>query len=130
MSDNEKNLNVQDIMNDSPKYPERAAERRGEQPSCEGVYAGPEQMPVFAQPSNPSAMMTYAGPQFMNGGGMGFPMSAVPSPAPQAPVQPTAQQASPDKVQCSKCGSFIPKGSNFCSECGSPMDTAGGGNKA
>ena len=125
----EKEKNAQELLNGSPKYPERAAERSGEQPSCEGVYAGPEQMPVFAQPVQPIAMVTYAGPQFMNNG-IPFQQLGAFAPAPQQPVQPTAQQeASCDKVQCSGCGSFASKGSKFCAECGRQLDTSDGGNK-
>lgn len=118
----EKDLNIQDILKDSPKYPKRAAKRPNDSAMCEGVYAGPEQMPDFAKPVNPMAMMTYEGPQFMNNGGMAFPMSAVPAPAPQ-------QAADPNKKQCPICGNYVIKDANFCSECGSPMNRSDGGNK-
>ena len=49
----------QEWLDKEPKYPQRAAGSSDETLPCEGVYAGPVMAPI--------AMMTYAGPQMMNG---------------------------------------------------------------
>ncbi len=101
MSENEKKPFSKGFADDDPKYPERAAEVPSDRPASAGVYAGPVM---------PAAMVTYAGPGFMNNFG----------PAPiQNVFQPrTPQSPGPDEKRCGVCGSINMKEAKFCMECG------------
>ena len=113
MSDREKNPDMEEMIKNSAKYPERASDDSNRSP-FEGVYAGP-QMPV--------AMLTYAGPQFMNnniGISQGSPFALAPTM--QQQLQFVNKTVGPDKKICDKCGSTVAKESNFCPECGSKFD--------
>ncbi len=125
MSDNEKKTELGELMNQSPKYPERAAERTPAQ--CEGVYAGPTQMPrskpsvIAAGVFTPSAMMTYAGPGMMNQmAGAFVALNSI-------PAEKTEQAPDPSHKPCRMCGFVNPGTAKFCSECGNPLSTSNPG---
>ena len=128
MSENKKDTNIEKILENSPKYPLRAAEDP-QDVIMEDVYAGPEMLPdepsetlpetpPAMPPEMPIAMATYMGPAMMNNS-FGMPLFFT-APA----VQNTAPAEKPsdhDSKFCAICGSRNSRDSRFCCECGNPF---------
>ena len=93
-------------MSDKKKYPWSRA-GKNDRSAAEGVYAGPE---FFSRPPEPPVAATYAGPEFMNGGG-GFAPPETPAPK---PVEHSGEH-------CPCCGAPVSAESRFCSECGAVL---------
>ncbi len=109
MEENEKKSDAQELMKNELKYPERAIEN----------------MDIISQGNNsdiishmPVAMATYAGPDFMNNGGIFY----IPESAQQNNIQISGQPEDPDKKVCRCCGHLNFRESGFCTECGNILD--------
>ena len=102
---NNQHNDPEEILKDSPKYPERAAEVPVHQAFLNSIK------------NMPSAFMTYAGPGMMNGGG-GFSMLMQPS-DPSA-GSPQSMMTGSEKT-CTRCGNVNPARAKFCTECGCPL---------
>lgn len=108
MSENKKNPNAEELLNGTPKYPDRAKEPSVNYPQAQGVYAGPE-MPV--------AMTTYAGPNMMNNN-FGFMFQNIGSVPQQEAQKKPEQNADLNGKVCGICGHINPEKAKFCGECG------------
>ncbi|MBO4687274.1 MAG: zinc ribbon domain-containing protein [Clostridiales bacterium] len=128
MSDEEKRFTPEELLKDTPKYPDRAVEEEPEEVLMADVYGGPDMPemagvymgPPEAQPSAnlvymgpggaqmPAAFMAYAGPSVQTIPNMGIMMNAA-----QSQYVPD-----PDSKFCEECGAKNPKDVKFCTECG------------
>ncbi len=127
MSEEEKNMNPEEILKDAPKYPERAVEEKEvpmtdvydgpDMPEMNGVYMGPQgaDQPsanlAYMGPGGaqmPANFMAYAGPGFQSIPKMGILMNA----------QQQVYAPSPDSKFCEECGAKNPRSGKFCTECG------------
>lgn len=129
MFNNKKDTDIEEILKNSPKYPQRAAQTDSDV-IMEDVYAGPEMPPEepsetlpetlpVMPPEMPIAMATYMGPAMMNNG-IGMPFLYTP-PAPTVQNTAPAQSSGSDSKFCTMCGSRNSRDSRFCSECGNPF---------
>ena len=98
---NDQHNDPEEILKDSPKYPERAADVPAQQAFINGVTI------------TPSAIMTYAGPGMMNsGGGLSMFMNL------SAPSACSTQSMAGSEKNCTQCGTVNPARAKFCTECG------------
>lgn len=129
MSEIKNDPQAEELLQNAEKYPERAADPSDESDQTEKAFTDPEQTPppkrneyvapqglVYAGPTMPVAMVTYAGPGMMNSG-----MSFIFQSAPPMPVQPQPA-VDPDGIICEICGNTNPGNSKFCTECGHQLE--------
>ena len=126
MADEKINKTPEEVLKNSPKYPERAMEEDGKEALMAGVYSGPrspEMGAVYMGPPDaisPMTQMAYMGPGstqmpsgFVTFAGlehikMGTDPSAI------------SKDNTPDPQSkfCENCGAKNPRSGKFCMECG------------
>ena len=107
------------VLEGTPKYPKRAAEQTFSS-SLQSIFST-----VYAGPSAPTAVMTYAGPGMMTTGFspfMGMKAAMAAENASDSPLPTPGED-----IICGKCGTKNHAGAKFCGGCGIPLLTDNSG---